>query len=79
MIARDFAPGGSVEVQLKDLNTALAKARELDLVLPLTEQVTSEFQALADSGNNDADHSALILELERMRGVHTGPSSELKP
>ncbi|MCZ7532696.1 MAG: NAD(P)-dependent oxidoreductase [Acidimicrobiia bacterium] len=76
MIDRNFTPGGSVDVQLKDLNIALAKARELRLLLPLTEEVTRLFQTMADAGENDIDHSALFLELERMKDGYKDPSSD---
>lgn len=76
MIERDFVPGGAVQVQLKDLNIALAAARELDLYLPLTERVTGMFQSMADLGNSDVDHSALILELERINSGHQGSEAE---
>lgn len=70
MVDRDFVPGGAVEMQLKDLIIALGEARELNLRLPLTEQVTNMFQAMSDCGNEEFDHSALILELER---INSGP------
>lgn len=66
MVERDFVPGGSVDVQLKDLNIALGEASELGLRLPLTEKVSAMFQSMADLGSGDVDHSALIVELERM-------------
>ncbi len=69
MVDRDFLPGGAVEVQLKDLNIALAEAGERDLSLPLTETVTDMFQAMVDHGDSQVDHSALILELERMNNT----------
>lgn len=69
MVDRDFVAGGAVEVQLKDLNIALGAAEKLDLHLPLTEKVTSMFQTMVDHGDSDIDHSALILELERMNNA----------
>lgn len=75
MTDRDFAPGGTVELQLKDLDNALTEAGELGLDLPLTANVTTLFRRLADSGSKDADHSALLLELERINRVHTATES----
>jgi len=68
MVDRNFAPGGLVKHQLKDLNAALKVAGDLGIRLPLTERVRQLFQALANSGQEELDHSALILEIEAMQG-----------
>jgi 2-hydroxy-3-oxopropionate reductase len=68
MIDRNFVPGGFVKNQLKDLNAALRVAGDLGLHLPLTERVTNLFAALANSGKEELDHSALILQIEAMQG-----------
>ncbi|MGA8659761.1 MAG: NAD(P)-dependent oxidoreductase [Chthoniobacterales bacterium] len=64
MIDRNFVPGGAVKNQLKDLNAVLEVSRQLGLHLPLTERVHDLYAALAESGEGDLDHSALILQLE---------------
>ncbi|NHZ70513.1 MAG: NAD(P)-dependent oxidoreductase, partial [Proteobacteria bacterium] len=58
------------------LDIALAAAGELNLCLPLTEKVTAMFQSMADLGDSGVDHSALILELERMNNGHQGTEAE---
>jgi len=58
-----------VEVQLKDLDIALEEAGELNLRLPLTQQVADMFRRMVDSGQSGLDHSALVIELERMNGL----------
>ncbi len=75
MVERDFVPGGTVEVQLKDLNIALGEAADLNLQLPLTKTVTGMFENMLSLGNGNVDHSALILELERMNHGHDSPES----
>lgn len=67
MLERNFTPGGTVATQLKDLESVLDVARRCGVVLPLTEQVTQQFQVLAMSGRQELDHSALILQLEQLR------------
>lgn len=69
MVERDFTPGGKVASQIKDLRTVLTLAREAGLVLPLTERVDELFAALADTSGPELDHSALLLELERLNDV----------
>ena len=64
MIDRNFVPGGAVRNQLKDLDAVLEVARKVGVHLPLTERVRDQFAALARSGKEDLDHSALILQVE---------------
>ncbi len=67
MIDRNFAPGGFVKNQIKDLQAALEVAGRLELQLPLTQRVCELFVALAQTGKEELDHSALILQLEAMQ------------
>src|SRR5271157_222320 len=66
MIERNFAPGGIIKNQIKDLNAALETASRLGVTLPLTQTVRQLFVDLAESGNEMLDHSALILRLEAL-------------
>ena len=66
MVNRNFVPGGPSKFQLKDLNGVLATAKDLDLALPLTEEVTRAFDAFVGNGGADIDHSGLLLHLERL-------------
>lgn len=66
MVNRNFVPGGPSKFQLKDLNGVLATAKDLDLALPLTEEVTRAFDAFVGDGGADIDHSGLLLHLERL-------------
>ncbi len=63
MLQRDFRPGGASRTQLKDLDTALAAT---GLTLPLTQETRDAYRRLVDSGHAGFDHSALLLELERL-------------
>lgn len=69
MLEGDFAPGGPVKHQLKDVATATALAETLDLELPVTTLVQELFESLAAHGGGDRDHSALYLELLRRNGL----------
>jgi len=66
MVERDFKPGGPAKYQVKDTSTALGFARYHGLRLPVSEEVDRLFQAMVDHGDGDLDHSAVILELQRM-------------
>lgn len=66
MIDRNFAPGGTSRIQLKDLNSILDTAGNLSLSLPLTETVREAFAAFVEEGGGEQDHSALLLHLEKL-------------
>jgi len=69
ILARDFAPGGAVDVYYKDqeLETAFAKALGVPLLLAnVTQQV---YQMARAAGLNKEDGSAIIKVLERLAGV----------
>lgn len=59
MIDGDFAPGGTLENQVKDLNAALALAEADGLTLPLLEENKRIWQSALESGLGGLDHSAL--------------------
>lgn len=64
MQLRDFAPGGRVSVQIKDLDNILAEAAHLGIKLPFVAAVRARFARLAgDLDGADLDHSALFAEL----------------
>lgn len=74
MNERRFEPGGTVTTQLKDLDAVLDVAATVGLTLPLSRRVHDLFGALARDGGGGLDHSALILEIERLAaGDRTGP------
>lgn len=68
MIDRAFEPGGASRNQLKDLDAALATARDLSLTLPLTETVRAEFADFVANGGAEKDHSGLLMHLEDKNG-----------
>ncbi len=68
MIRRDFRPGAAIRNFVKDLNTALDTAGELNVRLPIVEAVRDVFQALYDKGRTEHDHSAFLLHLEEING-----------
>lgn len=69
MLTDDFAPGGAVQTQLKDLATALDEARAAGLDLPITGLLRSLFTAARDHGDAGLDHAALLRELARHNGL----------
>ncbi len=68
MIERAFVPGGKVATQTKDLDTVAAAAAEAGLTLPFAALADDLFRAATAHGDGALDHSALLLELERING-----------
>lgn len=68
MTERQFEPGGTITNQVKDLDAVLDVAATAHLQLPLTTKVRGLFSALLEGGLGGLDHSALILEIERLSG-----------
>jgi 2-hydroxy-3-oxopropionate reductase len=66
MIKRTFNPGFRIRLHQKDLDLALSAARSLRLSLPNTALCQQLFQSCAAHGGADADHSGLVMALERM-------------
>jgi len=64
MISRDYRPGGKVSTQLKDLTLARALADDCGVSLPHLDSTLARYQALADAGAADLDHSALAKLLQ---------------
>jgi len=79
MLDRDFMPGATSRVQLKDLRTILDTARSESLTLPLTQRVHDEYLALVNGGNENADHSGLLLQLEALNQRQLTPGNTRKP
>ena len=65
MIKEDFTPGGPAKWQLKDTQTAMALAKELQLKLPVSSLVNGLYEELVAQGEGELDHSALIRQLRR--------------
>ncbi|MBN2977809.1 2-hydroxy-3-oxopropionate reductase [Pseudomonas fluorescens] len=66
MIKGTFDPGFRINLHQKDLNLALAGAKELGINLPNTAGTQQVFSTCAAIGGGNWDHSALIKGLEHM-------------
>lgn len=66
MNERQFTPGGTIVNQVKDLDAVLDVAATTGLRMPLSAGVRDLFRSMLERGQGDLDHSALILEIERL-------------
>ena len=69
MVERDFAPRGSMSVQLKDLRNAMATAAEVGFDAPITGLFEQLYSQGIDHGLADLDQSGLFVELASRNGM----------
>jgi 2-hydroxy-3-oxopropionate reductase len=72
MIKRTFDPGFRIELHQKDLNLALASARQIGVSLPNTATAQELFNSCAAHGGRAWDHSAMVRALEMMADFQVG-------
>jgi len=73
MVEREWTPGGTTCTHVKDLLTLMEVASELGVNLPISSEVTRLFGSSVSAGFGHLDHSAVLLELERINsGGSTG-------
>ena len=69
MLARDFSPGGSVDVYFKDQELETAFAKRLGVPLLLANVTQQVYQMARAAGLNKQDGSAIFQVLERLAGM----------
>ncbi|ABR49109.1 2-hydroxy-3-oxopropionate reductase [Alkaliphilus metalliredigens QYMF] len=67
--AGDFKPGFRLELHIKDLLNALDTGDEIDVPLPLTNQIFEIMQTLKEEGKSKEDHTGIIKYYEKIAGV----------
>lgn len=66
VLERNFKPGFKLKLHLKDLNNALAAAKDLGVPLPVTSLVQQMMLALTTQGQGEEDNGALVKLLENL-------------
>ncbi|HRP98603.1 MAG TPA: NAD-binding protein, partial [Rhodocyclaceae bacterium] len=72
MVKRQFQPGFRIALHQKDLNLALASARQLGVSLPNTATAQELFNACVAHGGEAWDHSGMVRALEKMANYEIG-------
>ncbi len=72
MIARDWRPGFTIDLQQKDLRLVLETADELGVPLPGVALVFQLYRALQTRGLGQEGNHALVKALEEMSGIEIG-------
>jgi len=72
ILARDFAPGGTVDVYFKDQELETAFAKQLGVPVLLANVSQQVYQMARAAGLSKQDGTAIIQVLERLAGVRVG-------
>ncbi len=72
IIARDWRPGFTIDLQQKDLRLVLAEADQLGVPALVTAQVFNLYRVLQQAGLGGEGNHALIKALERLAGLEVG-------
>ena len=72
ILARDFAPGGTVDVFFKDQELETAFAKQLGVPVLLANVSQQVYQMARAAGLNKEDGSAIVKVLEGLAGVEVG-------
>jgi 3-hydroxyisobutyrate dehydrogenase-like beta-hydroxyacid dehydrogenase len=72
ILARDFTPGGTMDIYYKDQELATAFAKQLGVPVLLANVTQQVYQMARAAGLNKQDGSAIVQVLERLGGVHVG-------
>lgn len=76
MLDRNFAPGGQIKTQAKDMDNILIAAKNAGLKLPVSELVTDLYHSILGSLPN-ADQSAALIAIEQMNpGKRVGKEAD---
>jgi len=69
MLDRNFKPGGTLRINIKDIGNVLETSHDLGVPLPLTATIMEILQSLKSDGMLDFDHSAIVQYYEKLAHV----------
>ncbi|HEB65860.1 MAG TPA: NAD(P)-dependent oxidoreductase [Chloroflexi bacterium] len=75
IIARDWRPGFTIDLQQKDLRLVLEEADRRGVPVLMTAQVFNLYRTLQQAGLGGEGNHALIKALERLTGMEVGSAS----
>jgi 2-hydroxy-3-oxopropionate reductase len=66
ILDRNFQPGGTLRINIKDIGNVLETSHELGVPLPLTATIMEILQSLKADGMIDLDHSSIVRYYEKL-------------
>lgn len=69
ILERNFVPGGTIAINMKDITNVMETAHEIGVPLPLSSQLLEIFQALKVDGKVMNDHGGIVQYYEKLANV----------
>lgn len=69
MIEEDYQPGGTLNINLKDMKNVSSTVDTVGLTLPLANQVKEIYKSEVAQGNGTNDHSGIIKYFEKINNI----------
>lgn len=69
ILDRNFKPGGTIAINMKDITNVMQTAHNLDVPLPLSSHLLEIFHALKADGKVMDDHGGIVQYYEKLANV----------
>ncbi|WP_338451271.1 2-hydroxy-3-oxopropionate reductase [Niallia oryzisoli] len=69
ILERNFVPGGTMAINMKDITNVMETAHDIDVPLPLSSQLLEIFHALKADGKIMDDHGGIVQYYEKLANV----------
>lgn len=69
ILKRNFAAGGRIDINLKDMTNVMETAHDIGVPLPLSSQLLEIFHALKVDGKAADDHGGIVQYFEKLAGI----------
>lgn len=76
MIERNFKPGGSIQINHKDIKNVVDTAHAMGIPIPYTAQLFEILQVLKIHGHMNDDHSGIVQYFEQLADVEVKKTDE---
>lgn len=76
ILDRNFVPGGTMAINMKDITNVMDTAHEMDVPLPLSSHLLEIFHALKADGKIMDDHGGIVQYYEKLANIEVRGSSK---
>ncbi|WP_019244239.1 MULTISPECIES: 2-hydroxy-3-oxopropionate reductase [Bacillus] len=76
ILDRNFVPGGTMAINMKDITNVMDTAHEMDVPLPLSSHLLEIFHALKADGKIMDDHGGIVQYYEKLANIEVRGSNK---